>query len=161
MDTQAQQLILHFFTRTHATFSAAWSPPGLGQDSWAPPVYSISQVGPGRPLGLLLRAQQVAASKSLTYWLLIYLISLCSAGSSGRVFPFSFRTYRDTQAKDLPFHIQLFSCPLKLLPHFILMLSPTQLSSTTVLLPASTRQLAEVLELSPNLKSWETRAPGS
>ncbi|XP_045145778.1 interleukin-17 receptor E [Echinops telfairi] len=43
MDTQARQLILHFSSRTPATFSAAWSPQGLGQDSWVPPVYSISQ----------------------------------------------------------------------------------------------------------------------
>ncbi|XP_032987485.1 interleukin-17 receptor E isoform X1 [Rhinolophus ferrumequinum] len=52
MDTQAQQLILHFFTRMHATFSAAWSPPGLGQDSWAPPVYSISQTQGSSPVTL-------------------------------------------------------------------------------------------------------------
>lgn len=52
MDTQAQQLILHFFTRTHATFSAAWSPPGLRQDSWAPPVYSISQTQGSSPVTL-------------------------------------------------------------------------------------------------------------
>ncbi|EQB76957.1 hypothetical protein CB1_000105016 [Camelus ferus] len=44
MDTQAQQLILHFSSRMRATFSAAWSHPGLGQDSWVPPVYSISQL---------------------------------------------------------------------------------------------------------------------
>lgn len=60
MDTQAQQLILHFFTRMHATFSAAWSHPRLGQDSLVPPVYSISQVWLARawpPLGPFLRAQ--------------------------------------------------------------------------------------------------------
>lgn len=50
MDTQAQQLILHFSTRMHATFSAAWSHPGLGQDSLVPPVYSISQVWPSEDL---------------------------------------------------------------------------------------------------------------
>ncbi|XP_072578274.1 interleukin-17 receptor E isoform X11 [Vulpes vulpes] len=43
MDTQAQQLVLHFSSRIHATFSAAWSHPSLGQDGFVPPVYSISQ----------------------------------------------------------------------------------------------------------------------
>ncbi|XP_030890076.1 interleukin-17 receptor E [Leptonychotes weddellii] len=43
MDTQAQQLVLHFSSRIHATFSAAWSQPSLGQDSLVHPVYSISQ----------------------------------------------------------------------------------------------------------------------
>ncbi|XP_066207533.1 interleukin-17 receptor E isoform X1 [Saccopteryx leptura] len=43
MEIQAQQLILHFSTKMHATFSAAWSHPDLGQDSLVPPVYSISQ----------------------------------------------------------------------------------------------------------------------
>ncbi|XP_063577969.1 interleukin-17 receptor E isoform X2 [Pongo abelii] len=43
MDTQAQQLILHFSSRMHATFSAAWSHPGLGQDTLVPPVYTVSQ----------------------------------------------------------------------------------------------------------------------
>lgn len=92
MDTQGQQLVLHISSRIHATFSAAWSHPSLGQDSLVPPVYSISQVWPSQgsnPLPptstvLLLRAQQVEADKSLTYiiWLFIYLTSLCSAGSS-------------------------------------------------------------------------------
>ncbi|XP_047636437.1 interleukin-17 receptor E isoform X3 [Phacochoerus africanus] len=44
MDTQAQQLVLHFSSRMHATFSAAWSHPGSEQDSVVPPVYSVSQV---------------------------------------------------------------------------------------------------------------------
>ncbi|XP_061053200.1 interleukin-17 receptor E isoform X5 [Eubalaena glacialis] len=43
MDTQAQQLVLHFSSRMPATFSAAWSHSGLGQDSMLPPVYSVSQ----------------------------------------------------------------------------------------------------------------------
>ncbi|XP_075854531.1 interleukin-17 receptor E [Microcebus murinus] len=43
MDTRAQQLILHFSSRMHATFSAAWSRPGSGQDALVPPVYSVSQ----------------------------------------------------------------------------------------------------------------------
>ncbi|KAM9075279.1 interleukin-17 receptor E isoform 1-T3 [Megaptera novaeangliae] len=43
MDTQAQQLVLHFSSRMPATFSAAWSHSGLGQDSMVPPVYSVSQ----------------------------------------------------------------------------------------------------------------------
>lgn len=46
MDTQGQQLTLHFSSRTHATFSAAWSDPGLGIYTLMPPVYSISQVQP-------------------------------------------------------------------------------------------------------------------
>lgn len=44
MDTQGQQLTLHFSSRMYATFSAAWSDPGLGLDTLMPPVYSISQV---------------------------------------------------------------------------------------------------------------------
>ncbi|XP_032314804.1 interleukin-17 receptor E isoform X1 [Camelus ferus] len=52
MDTQAQQLILHFSSRMRATFSAAWSHPGLGQDSWVPPVYSISQTQGSSPVTL-------------------------------------------------------------------------------------------------------------
>ncbi|XP_058420603.1 interleukin-17 receptor E isoform X5 [Diceros bicornis minor] len=52
MDTQAQQLILHFSSRTHATFSAAWSHPGLGQNSLVPPVYSVSQTHGSSPVTL-------------------------------------------------------------------------------------------------------------
>ncbi|KAF4024097.1 hypothetical protein G4228_016118 [Cervus hanglu yarkandensis] len=44
MDTQAQQVVLRFSSRTHVTFSAAWSHPGSGRDSVVPPVYSVSQV---------------------------------------------------------------------------------------------------------------------
>ncbi|XP_036188033.1 interleukin-17 receptor E isoform X6 [Myotis myotis] len=54
MDTQAQQLILHFSTRTHATFSAAWSHPDMGRDSLLPPVYSISQTQGSSPVTLEL-----------------------------------------------------------------------------------------------------------
>uniref|UniRef100_A0A8C6BCU8 Interleukin-17 receptor E n=2 Tax=Monodon monoceros TaxID=40151 RepID=A0A8C6BCU8_MONMO len=43
MDTQAQQLVLHFSSRMPATFSAAWSHSGLGQDSMVLPVYNVSQ----------------------------------------------------------------------------------------------------------------------
>ena len=50
MDTQAQQVVLHFSSRTHVTFSAAWNHPGLGQDSVVPPVYSVSQVWPSQGL---------------------------------------------------------------------------------------------------------------
>ncbi|XP_045385713.1 interleukin-17 receptor E isoform X1 [Lemur catta] len=50
MDTQAQQLILHFSSRMHATFSAAWSHPGLGQDTLVPPVYSVSQTQGSSPV---------------------------------------------------------------------------------------------------------------
>ncbi|XP_057560898.1 interleukin-17 receptor E isoform X2 [Hippopotamus amphibius kiboko] len=52
MDTQAQQLVLHFSSRTHATFSAAWSHPGLGQDDMVPPVYSVSQTQGSSPVTL-------------------------------------------------------------------------------------------------------------
>ncbi|KAF6099530.1 interleukin 17 receptor E [Phyllostomus discolor] len=52
IDTQAQQLILHFSTRIHATFSAAWSHPDLGQDGLVPPVYSISQTQGSGPVTL-------------------------------------------------------------------------------------------------------------
>nr|KAF6335252.1 interleukin 17 receptor E [Pipistrellus kuhlii] len=54
MGTQAQQLILHFSTRTHATFSAAWSHPDMGQDGLLPPVYSISQTQGSSPVTLEL-----------------------------------------------------------------------------------------------------------
>ncbi|XP_047601162.1 interleukin-17 receptor E isoform X2 [Lutra lutra] len=54
MDTQAQQLVLHFSSRIHATFSAAWSHPSLGQDSLVPPVYSISQTQGSSPVTLEL-----------------------------------------------------------------------------------------------------------
>ncbi|XP_054585418.1 interleukin-17 receptor E isoform X3 [Eptesicus fuscus] len=54
MGTQAQQLILHFSTRMHATFSAAWSHPDMGQDSLLPPVYSISQTQGSSPVTLEL-----------------------------------------------------------------------------------------------------------
>ncbi|XP_070246709.1 interleukin-17 receptor E isoform X1 [Myotis yumanensis] len=54
MDTQAQQLILHFSTRMRATFSAAWSHPDMGRDSLLPPVYSISQTQGSSPVTLEL-----------------------------------------------------------------------------------------------------------
>ncbi|XP_045717813.1 interleukin-17 receptor E isoform X5 [Mirounga angustirostris] len=52
MDTQTQQLVLHFSSRIHATFSAAWSQPSLGQDSLVHPVYSISQTQGSSPVTL-------------------------------------------------------------------------------------------------------------
>ncbi|XP_027438618.1 interleukin-17 receptor E-like isoform X9 [Zalophus californianus] len=52
MDTQAQQLVLHFSSRIHATFSAAWSHQSLGQDSLVRPVYSISQTQGSSPVTL-------------------------------------------------------------------------------------------------------------
>ncbi|XP_074260897.1 interleukin-17 receptor E isoform X3 [Saimiri boliviensis] len=52
MDTQAQQLILHFSSRTHATFSAAWSHEDLGQDTLVPPVYTVSQAQGSSPVTL-------------------------------------------------------------------------------------------------------------
>ncbi|XP_004835362.1 interleukin-17 receptor E isoform X2 [Heterocephalus glaber] len=50
MATHAQQLILHFSSRMHATFSAAWSHPGLGLDTSVSPVYSISQTQGSGPV---------------------------------------------------------------------------------------------------------------
>lgn len=87
MDTQAQQVVLHFSSRTHVTFSAAWSHPGLGQDSVVPPVYSVSQVRPRQslaPWDLLIRAHQGEASRYLTYSICWFndLISLYLAASS-------------------------------------------------------------------------------
>uniref|UniRef100_A0A8C0HXG5 Interleukin-17 receptor C/E N-terminal domain-containing protein n=1 Tax=Balaenoptera musculus TaxID=9771 RepID=A0A8C0HXG5_BALMU len=55
MDTQAQQLVLHFSSRMPATFSAAWSHSGLGQDSMVPPVYSVSQLSDTRLIVPFLR----------------------------------------------------------------------------------------------------------
>ncbi|XP_076972714.1 interleukin-17 receptor E isoform X3 [Tamandua tetradactyla] len=52
MDTQAQQLILHFSSRVHATFSAAWSHPDSRQDSFVLPVYSVSQTQGSSPVTL-------------------------------------------------------------------------------------------------------------
>lgn len=97
MDTQAQQLVLRFSSRIHATFSAAWSHPSLGQDGFVPPVYSISQVWPSQGFPLLLPhglvAQSIASvGKQISnlYHLVIYLLAqplfnwfLCqSVGSS-------------------------------------------------------------------------------
>ncbi|XP_043298765.1 interleukin-17 receptor E isoform X7 [Cervus canadensis] len=52
MDTQAQQVVLRFSSRTHVTFSAAWSHPGSGRDSVVPPVYSVSQTQGSTPVTL-------------------------------------------------------------------------------------------------------------
>ncbi|XP_073900493.1 interleukin-17 receptor E isoform X1 [Castor canadensis] len=52
MDIQAQQLILHFSSRMHASFSAAWSHQGLGPDTLMPPVYSVSQTQGSGPVTL-------------------------------------------------------------------------------------------------------------
>ncbi|KAM6216153.1 interleukin-17 receptor E [Rhynchocyon petersi] len=52
MDTQTQQLVLHFSSRTHGTFSAAWSRSDSGQDSLVPPVYSVSQTHGSCPVAL-------------------------------------------------------------------------------------------------------------
>lgn len=100
VDTQARQLVLHFSSTMQATFSAAWSPPSLGQDSLVPPVYSISQVWPSQgsppppyPPHPGLVAQSTASGDtqiSNLYHLVIYLLDqslfswfLClSVGSS-------------------------------------------------------------------------------
>ncbi|XP_047390425.1 interleukin-17 receptor E isoform X2 [Sciurus carolinensis] len=52
MDIQAQQLVLHFSSRTQATFSAAWSYPGLRLDTLIPPVYSVSQTQGSGPVAV-------------------------------------------------------------------------------------------------------------
>nr|XP_027787754.1 interleukin-17 receptor E isoform X1 [Marmota flaviventris] len=52
MDIQAQQLVLHFSSRIQATFSAAWSYPGLRPDTLIPPVYSVSQTQGSGPVAV-------------------------------------------------------------------------------------------------------------
>uniref|UniRef100_A0A8C5Z997 Interleukin-17 receptor C/E N-terminal domain-containing protein n=1 Tax=Marmota marmota marmota TaxID=9994 RepID=A0A8C5Z997_MARMA len=52
MDIQAQQLVLHFSSRMQATFSAAWSYPGLRPDTLIPPVYSVSQTQGSGPVAV-------------------------------------------------------------------------------------------------------------
>nr|XP_017193874.2 interleukin-17 receptor E isoform X12 [Oryctolagus cuniculus] len=52
MDTRARQLILHFSSTVQATFSAAWSHPGLGHDPLTSPVYSVSQTQGSGPVTL-------------------------------------------------------------------------------------------------------------
>ncbi|EDL91540.1 interleukin 17 receptor E, isoform CRA_b [Rattus norvegicus] len=68
MDTQAQQLILHFSTRTYATFSAAWSNPGLGLDSSMTPVYSISQTQGSVPVTLNLIIPFLRQGSCILVW---------------------------------------------------------------------------------------------
>ncbi|XP_055484577.1 interleukin-17 receptor E [Psammomys obesus] len=68
MDTQAQQLILHFSSTTHATFSAAWSNPGLGLDSLMPPVYSISQTHGSVPVTLDLIIPFLRPGSCILVW---------------------------------------------------------------------------------------------
>nr|XP_023475763.1 interleukin-17 receptor E isoform X2 [Equus caballus] len=68
MDTQAQQLILHFSSRTHATFSAAWSHPGLGQNGLLPPVYSISQTQGSSPVTLDLIIPSLRPGGCVLVW---------------------------------------------------------------------------------------------
>lgn len=68
MDTQAQQLILHFSTRTYATFSAAWSNPGLGLDSSMTPVYSISQTQGSVPVTLDLIIPFLRQGSCILVW---------------------------------------------------------------------------------------------
>ncbi|XP_008248162.3 interleukin-17 receptor E isoform X13 [Oryctolagus cuniculus] len=52
VDTRARQLILHFSSTVQATFSAAWSHPGLGHDPLTSPVYSVSQTQGSGPVTL-------------------------------------------------------------------------------------------------------------
>ncbi|KAM9185941.1 LOW QUALITY PROTEIN: interleukin-17 receptor E [Dugong dugon] len=68
MDTQAQQLILHLSSRTHATFSAAWSHPGAGQNSLVPPVYSISQTQGSSPVTLDLILPSLRPGNCVLVW---------------------------------------------------------------------------------------------
>ncbi|XP_072865966.1 interleukin-17 receptor E isoform X2 [Chlorocebus sabaeus] len=68
MDTQAQQLILHFSSRMHATFSAAWSRPGLGQDTLVPPVYTVSQARGSSPVTLDLIIPFLRPGRCVLVW---------------------------------------------------------------------------------------------
>nr|XP_021493319.1 interleukin-17 receptor E [Meriones unguiculatus] len=68
MDTQAQQLILHFSSMIHATFSAAWSNPGLGLDSLMPPVYSVSQTQGSVPVTLDLIIPFLRPGSCILVW---------------------------------------------------------------------------------------------
>ncbi|XP_044240989.1 interleukin-17 receptor E isoform X2 [Ursus arctos] len=68
VDTQARQLVLHFSSTMQATFSAAWSPPSLGQDSLVPPVYSISQTQGSSPVTLDLIIPFLQTGSCLLVW---------------------------------------------------------------------------------------------
>ncbi|XP_034514642.1 interleukin-17 receptor E isoform X3 [Ailuropoda melanoleuca] len=68
VDTQAQQLVLHFSSMMQATFSAAWSHPSLGQDSLVPPVYSISQAQGSSPVTLDLIIPFLQPGSCLLVW---------------------------------------------------------------------------------------------
>uniref|UniRef100_A0A452QBT5 Interleukin-17 receptor C/E N-terminal domain-containing protein n=1 Tax=Ursus americanus TaxID=9643 RepID=A0A452QBT5_URSAM len=68
VDTQARQLVLHFSSTMQATFSAAWSPPSLGQDSLVPPVYSISQTQGSSPVTLDLIIPFLQPGSCLLVW---------------------------------------------------------------------------------------------
>ncbi|XP_034367785.1 interleukin-17 receptor E isoform X2 [Arvicanthis niloticus] len=68
MDTQAQQLTLHFSLRTYATFSAAWSNPGLGMGTSMPPVYSISQTQGSVPVTLVLIIPFLRQGSCILVW---------------------------------------------------------------------------------------------
>ncbi|KAM7335335.1 hypothetical protein ACRRTK_005812 [Alexandromys fortis] len=68
MDTQGQQLTLHFSSRTHATFSAAWSDPGLGIYTLMPPVYSISQTQGSVPVTLDLVIPFLKPGSCILVW---------------------------------------------------------------------------------------------
>ncbi|EFB29734.1 hypothetical protein PANDA_014508, partial [Ailuropoda melanoleuca] len=68
VDTQAQQLVLHFSSMMQATFSAAWSHPSLGQDSLVPPVYSISQTQGSSPVTLDLIIPFLQPGSCLLVW---------------------------------------------------------------------------------------------
>ncbi|XP_026644078.1 interleukin-17 receptor E [Microtus ochrogaster] len=68
MDTQGRQLTLHFSSRTHATFSAAWSDPGLGIDTLMPPVYSISQTQGSVPVTLDLVIPFLKPGSCILVW---------------------------------------------------------------------------------------------
>ncbi|KAI4532204.1 hypothetical protein MG293_017469 [Ovis ammon polii] len=73
MDTQAQQVVLHFSSRTHVTFSAAWNYPGLGQDSVVPPVYSVSQLPLGEGFTLAHKGGGLSALRRLGLLILALL----------------------------------------------------------------------------------------
>lgn len=103
----------------------------------------------------------VGRNKQIPDLLVIYLLNqplfcwpLCSQQGLPWISIQSFQFLNSTEARDLPFHIQLFSGPLDLLPCFTLIPSRTQVFGTTrthLLSPGSWQRFSHYL--SPNLKS--------
>ncbi|XP_052575507.1 LOW QUALITY PROTEIN: interleukin-17 receptor E [Peromyscus californicus insignis] len=68
MTTQGQQLTLHFSSGTYATFSAAWSTPGLELDTLMPTVYSVSQTQGSVPATLDLIIPFLRPGSCILVW---------------------------------------------------------------------------------------------